>query len=826
VNHVIFFRWCIYLLTGLTFAGSIGELRAQESPLPENRSTFTPVESKVVVPNRFAPDQPLPTGESAQPGDRIDEVRVNGNRRVESQTILGQVRTSVGQGLSPLTVSDDLKRIYRLGFFDDVMVDGTRTEDSKVIVTFIVKEKPAVSEIAYEGINELELEDVTAVINIEPNSILDVAIVKSNAEKIRELYAEKGYFLAEVDYEIVVDPATPELAKIVFKVTEFAKIQVRRITFLGNEKISDEELRNSMMTREGDWGSFLTSFGSFKETDFQQDLQRITAFYYDKGFVQVKVKRPVVRLSRDKKFLFITIAIEEGPQFNVGLVDLQGDFLRPKEEYLNEVKLKPNERFSFGTMRTDMEWMRREYMDSGYAYVNINPLTRVREDELEVDVTYDLQKGSQVQIGRIDVVGNSKTRDKVIRRELAIQEGELFSQTKIEDSKRKVTRLGFFERVEINTKRVERGDTIDLEVVVAERPTGTFQVGAGFSSLESFILNAQVSQNNLFGRGQTLAFQAQVSSIRTLFNIQFAEPYFLDSNWSFAFELYNFDYLFQDFARRSRGGNLSFGYPITDELRTNLTYKLEDVDLRPGGRSGRNSQRVGNIFRGGLTSSLQLGLSYDSRDDRMFPKNGTFSSGRVEWADDNFTFSQVEFVKYDFDSRWYFPLFWEFVLRLNLETGFVQSTDSTKPVPLFQRYFVGGPTTVRGFDRFSLGPTRAVARDTSDPGTSSSDFNIGGNKRLLLTAEIEFPILTAIGIRGVFFADAGNAFDDGEPLTLALDLFSDPGQDYMDVLRTSVGFGFRWLSPIGPLRFEWGIPMARLRDEKPLVFDFSIGNAF
>lgn len=798
---------------------------AQEAGLPTSDS-FQPAEAAVEVPQRFEPDQPLPKGSPAQPGDTIDEIRVNGNRRVETQAVISQLRTTAGQPLSAQTISEDLKRVFRLGFFDDVKVDGTKTADSKVIVTFIVSEKPAVSEITYEGINELELDDVTAVINIEPNSILDVSVVKANAEKIRELYAEKGFFLAEVDYEIVINPEIPELANVVFKVTEFAKIEVRKISFLGNEALTDEELKSVMMTREGDWGSFLTSFGSFKETDFQQDLQRITAFYYDKGYVQVKVKRPVVRLSRDKKHLFITIAVEEGPQFGVGTVDIQGDFIKDKEELLENVKLGEDEIFSYTRLRSDMEGLRREYMDAGYAYVNINPLTQVLEDTRKVNVSYDIQRGEKVYIGRIEVVGNTKTRDKVIRRELAIEEGELFSQSKIETSKRLVTRLGYFERVELNTKRVERSDTIDLEVVVAERPTGTFQVGAGFSSLESFILNAQISQNNLFGRGQTLAFQAQISSIRTLFNIQFAEPYFLDSDWSFAFELYNFDYLFQDFARRSRGGNLSFGYPITDELRANLTYKLEDVDLRPGGRTGRNAQRVGNLFRGGLTSSLQFGLSYDSRDDRMFPKNGTFSSARVEWADDNFTLSEVEFIKYDMDSRWYFPLFWEFVLRLNVEAGYVQSTDPTKPVPLFQRYFVGGPTTVRGFDRFSLGPTRTVARDTSDPGTLSSQFNIGGNKRLQLTAEIEFPILTAIGIRGVVFADAGNAFDDGEPITLALDLLSDDEDEYMDVLRTSVGLGFRWLSPIGPLRFEWGIPLARLRDEKPLVFDFSIGNAF
>lgn len=812
--------WVQYVLGIVLFCAFGVDTQAQD------RTTFQPAEVSVEVPRAFGADEPLPVGTAVAPGSRIDEIRVSGNRRVDRQAIVSQVRTAIEQPLSPTTVSDDVKRIFKLGFFDDVLVDATRTKEDRVIVTFIVKEKPAVGAISYDGNTSLEIDDITAVVNIEPNSILDMSAVKANAEKIRELYAEKGYFLAEVSYDIVVDPQTPEIVEIIFKIQEFAKVEVRRITFLGNQALKDEEIQGIMATREGDWGSFLTSFGSFKEEAFQQDLQRITAYYYDKGYVQVKVKRPVVRLSRDKRFLFITIAIEEGPRFDVGEVDLQGDFIVPKEELRSKIKLTPDTEFSFGTMRSDMELIRNRYMDSGYAFVNINPLTRIREDVKRIDVAYDIQKGEQVYIGRIDIVGNSKTRDKVIRREMAIQEGELFSQTRIEDSKRKITRLGFFERVEVNTKRVSQNNVINIEVVVAERPTGTFQVGAGFSSLESFILNAQVSQNNMFGRGQTIGFQAQVSSIRTLFNIQFSELYFMDSNWSFAFELYNFDYLFQDFARRSRGGNLSFGYPITDELRTNLTYKLEDVDLRPGGRTGRNAQRVGNLFRGGLTSSLQWGLSYDSRDDRMFPKNGTFSSARVEWADDNFTFSEVEFVKYDMDSRWYFPLVWEFVLRLNAEVGLVQSTDPSKPVPLFQRYFVGGPTTVRGFDRFSLGPSRAVARDTSDPGTSGSEFNIGGNKRLQLTAEIEFPILTAIGIRGVFFADAGNAFDDGEPLTLALDVFSDAGNDYTDVLRTSVGLGFRWLSPIGPLRFEWGIPLARLRDEKSLVFDFSIGNAF
>lgn len=811
-------RWASFALVSLFIVGpALGQS-------PRSRTTLQPAQEATNV--QLSKSKPLPVGEAAAEGDVVDEIGVSGQRRVDAESVLNQVRLKVGTPISLEALGEDIRRIYKLGFFDDVKVDATRTAEGRVIVTYVVTEKPAVTEIAYEGHDEVELEDIQGVVNIKPNAVLDLSEVRANAEKIRVLYAEKGFFLAEVTHDVQIDPATPESARVVFKINEYAKVEVRRVTFLGNANIPDAELKNIMATREGDWGSFLTSFGAFKEEAFQQDIQRITAYYYDQGYVQVKVKRPVVRLSRDKRYLYITVAIEEGEKFKVGDVELQGDFIIPKEELRAKVVIEPNSTFSVTTMRRDIETLRREYMDAGYAYVNVNQLTRVRDRDRAVDIAYDIQKGSKVFVRRIEVVGNTKTRDKVIRRELGIEEGELFSQTKIEASKARVTRLGFFERVEVTTQRAEADDVIDVRVEVSERPTGTFQVGAGFSSLESFILNAQISQNNLFGRGQTLSFQAQVSSIRSLFNVQFAEPYFLDSKWSFGFDLYNFDYLFQDFARQSRGGNLSFGYPLTDELRANMTYKLEDVELRPGGRSGRNSRQVGNIFRGGLTSSVQGGLSFDNRDNRLFPTKGTYSSATVEWADDNVTGSQIEFLKYDGETRWYFPLVWEFVLRLNVEAGYVQSTDPNKPVPLFERYYVGGPTTVRGFDRFSLGPSRLVAGDTNDPGTSGFDFGIGGNKRLILTAEVEFPILTAIGIKGVVFADAGNAFDDGVPLTLALDLFGDPANDYSDVLRTSVGLGFRWFSPIGPLRFEWGVPLARLRDEKPLVFDFSIGNAF
>ncbi|MFP4599846.1 MAG: outer membrane protein assembly factor BamA [Persicimonas sp.] len=776
----------------------------------------------------------VPEGRAAREGELVDRVQVVGNRRVEAESVLQRVQTEAGQPLDLEQVSDDIQRVFDLGFFRDIRVDATVTAEDQLVVSFIVDEKPAIAEIRYQGNDELDDEEIGDVVDLERFAILDVARVQQNAEKIRELYAEEGYYLAEVDYEISAREDRPDLAVVTFEIVEYAKVEVKKITFLGNENIPDDELANIMATRQGSYFSFLTDFGTFQEDAFEADLQRLTAYYYDKGYVQVNVAQPSIRLSRDKRYLYLTIDIEEGDQFFAGSVDVRGELISEKDELLDLVELEEGAVFSYGTMRRDIERIRNLYRNAGYAYVNVNPLTRINPEDNSVDLSYDIEQGNQVYFGRIDIVGNAKTRDNVIRRELRIEEGELFSASKMEASRREIQRLGFFDEVDITTQRGARDDLINARVEVNETRTGTFQVGAGFSSAESFIANAQISQNNLLGRGQSLSFQAQLSSIRTLFNLKFTEPWLLGSQWRFSFDLYNFEYAFQDFTRQSTGGNLTFGYPISEafnldipgDLVASATYKLEDVDISAGGRTDQDRDGTGSLFRGGLTSSLQGAVNYDSRDNRLFPTEGSYHSGKVEFADRGLTFSQNEFLKFDLETRWYMPMFWEFVLRLQAEMGYVTNVDPNGDVPLFERYFVGGPTTVRGFERYTLGPVREVAASTGDPGARLNEFRIGGNKRMIFTAEIEFPIFTAAGIKGVVFSDMGNAFDNDQSFVLTPDIFADEDDRYEDALRTSVGFGFRWLSPIAPLRFEWGIPLSRLTDEQPVVFDFSIGNAF
>ncbi len=779
------------------------------------------------------PTTPSTTGVDWE-GQTVVSVEVEGNRRVEADTVRDRVTTEAGQLVNRQQITNDIRRIHGLGYFDDVQVRA-RSEAGGVVLTFVVVEKPAVDAIRFVGNSAISDDDLEEELRFRRFSILDLAAVARTAEAIREKYHQDGYFLAEVDFEVMPREDRPDLAVVIFEIREYSKVEVKRVTFLGNEEISSDELRNVIATRAGNVLSFMTQMGSFQEEEFEIDLQRLTAFYYDHGFVQVQVEMPTLRLSPDKRHLYITIRIDEGPQHFTGDLQFSGDLLVDEEELQGMARITDEEVFRYSALQMDLMRLSRFYQDAGYANVRVNPLMIPREADGQdyVDVTYDIQKGELVYIGRIEVVGNLKTRDQVIRREFVIEEGELFSASGIERSQRRVERLGFFEVVNVTSQETQSPDVIDLQVQVEERPTGTFQAGMGISSQERYVIQGSVSQENLFGRGQSLQLSIQWSPIRRLFNLRFQDPRFFGSQWYFATDLYNFTYQYQDFDRLSRGGTLTFGYPIGDLLRlpvgdalnTTLRYKLEDVSVEPGGVNQITERPASPLFTGGLTSSLRWGLSYDTRDDRLFPSRGQYHTTSAEWAD-QYLLSENRFLKLDGDARFYRPLFWNFVLRLNASIGFVASTAPDRPVPIFERYFVGGPETVRGFERFTLGPARRVPVGGDDPSQELRPFHYGGNKQLVLTAEVEFPIFAAAQLRGVLFADAGNAFDDGEPFTLRLDLFNDDALDHQDALRTAVGVGIRWFSPIGPLRLEWGVPLQRLQGERPIVFDLSIQNAF
>jgi outer membrane protein insertion porin family len=742
-------------------------------------------------------------------GTTIDEVRVEGTRRSEPEAVRSVVASREGTKLDRARLRADLRAIYNLGFYTDVRADLS-VLDGKTVLTFLVEEKPSIRSIVFEGNDEIDDDDIAAVVDLRVDGILDRAKVQSNAEKIRDLYTEKGYFLAEVDWDVQRLPDNQ--VDVVFRVSEKQEVKVARVTIVGNHALADAEIKEILETREDSYLSFLTGAGTFKSEALERDTQRVHLFYLDRGYINVRVGEPTTELSPDKTRLFVGIPVEEGERFRTGDLDVAGDMLVPKEELMAMIRLRSGEWFSHAQMRETLEAIGELYKDDGYAYVNVVPATRVEADGRIVHLTFEIDKGEKVRFGRINVVGNTRTRDKVIRRELRIYEGEYYTSTGIKRSKALVTRLGFFETVDITTKRGAAPDTMDVVVEVKEKPTGTFQVGAGFSSLESFIAQAQIAQNNLFGRGQSLSLQAQISKIRTIANVRFADDYFLDSQFRFAIDLFRFETAFEDFTRSSYGGDVTLGYPLTDDWSVATTYTLEQVEVSAGGFGSTTAPSIANLYNDGTTSSLQLALYYDTRDNRLFPSSGWFISGSVEEASEYFA-SENLFTRYRTRARYYYPLGWDIVLKTNAEWGLITSPERTG-VPIFERFFVGGPLSVRGFRRNTLGPEIAVP-GSRFPDAPTFGQDIGGTEQLILNAEFEYPIFQKVGIRGVFFLDGGNAFDRRDPIG-----------DKLEDMRYSWGFGIRWISPIGPLRFEWGFPFSPRAGEESSVFDFSIGNFF
>jgi outer membrane protein insertion porin family len=783
-------------------------------------------------------------------GRPIDRVQFRGNRKVEDDAIRVQLLSKAGTLLDAAKLREDLRAMWKMGFFADIDVEGEVGPSGGVTLTFAVKEKPSIRKVLIAGNNEVELSKINEVIDLELDTIVDISKVKKNRDKIADQYVQKGFYLATVDYEI--KPVNEAEVDVWFKIDEKAKVRIREIQFIGNNNISDDELRSVIATRRADSLSFLNDSGVYSQEAFERDLLIISAHYWDRGYANVKVGTPQLRLSRDKQYMYLSIPIDEGPVFTIGAVNFKGDLIGGPAKNLEKIKMRPGVKFSRTMIAEDREALSSYYQDQGYAYANVLPLTKVDLDKKQINLTYEVARGKRAYFERINVRGNSKTRDKVIRREMRISEGELFNNTNLEVSKRRIMALGYFENVVVSTKRGSSDEFVEVNVEVSERPTGTFQIGAGFSSVENFIAQAQISQNNLFGRGQTLALQAQISSLRQLFLLRFVEPYFLDTQWTFAFDLYNQSRGFGTFYRNASGGTLTWGYPLSPwfnegttirDVRAFLTYKLEDVSITTGSGGFANlgatsapiaSTSVANLFRGGVTSSLRASLSWDSRNNRLFPTEGYYHSIFAEYAS-KYTGSENKFVRWGGFARHYRPLWGPFVLHLNAELGITTSTDPLG-VPISERYLVGGIYNIRGFAPLSLGP-KLRTQPPGDVGQSLGSLPLGGNMQIIFNSEIEFPLFKKVGISGVVFFDMGNAYNLEDRYCSGLQrknssipIQFDPcfrfPQSLTSGMRKSVGFGFRWISPIGPLRFEWGIPLDPQVGEDPLVFEFTIGNFF
>lgn len=734
----------------------------------------------------------------------VREIVLEGNVRTPAESIRGRIHSREGAPYDLETVDGDIKRLFELGQFRDIRVERTPAKKGGVTLTYVFAEKPLVAEIAFHGNRKLKSDDLRPEVTQRTFDVLDEEAVAESMQKIREAYAKKGYYLAEIDYHLERAEGSED-AKLVFDIHENKRVIVRRVLFLGNHVFTDDELREKIRTREKTAFSFLTGTGKYDDEMLRNDVLMLTYHYLNHGYLKVKVAPPKVTITDDKRYIFVTFQIHEGKQYRIDELAISGDILTTEQELTGLLKTKSGDVYSQRVVDEDLQALTDRYGDEGYAYANVVPRTIPDDETLTADIDFLIQQGQQITVERINIFGNTITRDKVIRRELEIYEDDRFSQRRLRESRENLMRLGFFEEVNFATPRGSRDDTMILNITVKEKPTGSFNIGAGFSSVENFIFNASVQKDNFFGYGISGSISTELSKRRQLFMLSVTDPYFLDTKWIVGGSVYRSAYLYTDFRRVATGGEINFGHRFFRDYAANIGYQIEQVKVSDF------SFAVPQRFRqnaSGLTSAISLSLSRDTRNNRILPTKGMYNIVTQEVSGTKLG-GDNDFYRVNFRTMFYHPIWKSIVFKQFFRIGYIKSLDN-QPVPLFERFFTGGVNSLRGYFPNSVGPSIRVPRSPSGP---VENFVYGGDKLLLFITELELPIYDKAGLRAVAFFDAGNAFAE------------DQNYDVRD-LQLDYGFGIRWNSPMGPLRFEWGIPINPRPQDDSVVFNFGIGNFF
>ncbi len=723
----------------------------------------------------------------------VAAISPEGNERIDSGAILRKITTKPGDFYDPEQLRADLKSVFAMGYFDNVEIRAQDTDKGKEI-TFAVEEKPVIKKVLISGTDELSETEVRDAASIMPNSILNPTRLNEAVQRINELYKSKGYYNTETTANITYP--TSESADITFSIVEGKKIFIGKINFEGNKAFDDDDLEDVIETSEWDWLSWITETGVLKMDILNQDAARIGAFYNNNGFIEVKIADPVVEQKDDE--LLITFRIEEGPRYRVGTVDVTGDLLKPKEEILSMLDIRNADFLNRQVLRGDSLKLTDMYAEQGYAFADIRPKVDRAPDSQRVDIIFQVNKGPLVHFNRVEISGNTRTRDNVIRRDLTVREGGVFDSKAIRKSTEKLQRLGFFEEVAVVPQPTLLEDQMDVQVNVKEKSTGQFSIGAGYSSSDKLMFMSEISENNLLGTGNRISLAANLSSVSTRFNLSFTNPRILDSNVLAGFNLFNWEKEYDDYTKDSMGGGVNMGHSLFDEWRINYGYSYTDTELSD---LSENASIV--IVRSQdikVTSAARVTIGRDTRNKYYNASSGSRNSISIEYAG-GILGGDAEFTKIEGTSSWFFPLPHEFVFHLKGSAGQAFENKDDK-LPVYEHFYLGGLNSIRGFETSYVSPI--------DPLTGE---RIGGDKMWFVNLEVIFPLFEEMGLKGVVFTDFGNVYDVEEDW------------DFSKV-KKAAGIGFRWLSPVGPLRLEWGYNLDPEDDEDTSVWDFSIGGAF
>ena len=741
----------------------------------------------------WAQDQPL-----------VTQIDVVGARKVDESTVRFKLKTRVGDAYSPEVVREDIKSLYSLGYFEDIVVQADIFEGG-LKLSFVLYEKPSIQSIKIVGAKKIDAAKLKGKIDLVEGAIVPPGSLTKNADKMRLFYEEEGYYQARVDGR--EERISPQEVTVTFDIVEGDKFDVGEIRIVGNKYLKEKDIKGKMQT-SAVWLWFFG--GTLKREELQRDLDRIRAYYLDNGFLDIAVDEPEIQIDEAKRDLRVVIRVEEGPQYRIGTLAVKGASLFPEADIRRLIRTQSGGIFSRETLQGDVVAITDRYAERGYLFADAAPITETRRTEHIVDVSLEITEGRQAFVNRIEIVGNTRTREKVIRRGILLIEGDVFNSTLLQASRRNVESLGFFEEVKLDTRRGTAEDKVDVVVDVKEKPTGAFSIGGGFSSVDGVIGMVSISQSNLFGYGKRALVSGQIGTQANRFNLIYTDPHFLDSNFMMETRGYKADTNYennQGFNTDTTGGAFSLGHMVFERVYGLATYTIEDVlikDVNANAPFLVQRQAEENNGRS-LTSSITGSLLRDVRDSGTEPTRGnrtrlsaTYAGGFLG-ADNNFT-------KFAVESSQYWPLWWRLVGNVRGTFWYGDSFGDSPYLPVQERYFLGGPNTLRGFRNFTVSPT--------DP--AGGDGLTGGNKAWFVNTELLYPLYDPMRLRGLIFFDIGNNLDERSSLT---DLFTSNA-------RYSAGVGIRFNSPIGAMRLEWGFNLNQRENEKLQVLHFSAGTSF
>lgn len=729
----------------------------------------------------------------------LREIRINGSQRVEPATILTYLNIQTGQPLTEDVMNEGLKNLFSTGLFADV-----KLKQQGGILLVDVVENPIINEIAFEGNKKIEDKELQAEISLRPRQVYTKTQVQNDVSRIYQIYQRGGRFSVAVEPKII--ELDQNRVNLVFEITEGDVTAIKGIKFVGNKAFDDNQLRGELSTKEERWYRFFATDDRYDEDRVKFDEELLRRFYLRNGYADFRVVSANAELSEDKEDFYLTFTVEEGPRYKVNSIaidsSLRGFDATPLRQ---EVTLLPGEWYDADAVEASVDKMADKLGDAQYAFVDVDPQINRNHADNSLDVVFNIAESPRVFVERIDIHGNLRTIDKVIRREMLLVEGDPFSRSKLAKSEQRLRDLNYFENVKVTTKSGSAPDKTVIDIEVAEQSTGELSIGAGFSTQDGPLADLRIRERNLLGKGQDLTFSTTLAGKRTEFDASFTEPYFLDRDLSAGVDAFHITRDLQDessYDQRRTGGALRMGYPLSEHWRQSWKYRFENNEIRDVDSDA--SRFIKDQEGERSTSAVSQRLAYTNLDSTLFPTEGLSSWLDLEGAGLG---GDANFVSGDIGASYYIPFFdKKVVLNLMAETGAIQGIND-EDVQINERYMLGG-NSFRGFEKGGIGP-----RD------STTDDALGGNLYYRGTAELSFPVGLPedLGVAGHAFSDFGSLWE-----------LDDNGPEVIDEnsIRVSAGLGLSWRSPMGPVRIDVAFPVVKEDFDQEENFRFSFGTRF